>query len=371
MNIVTLGLSITSAWDHGHATTYRALVRALTARGHELLFLERDSKRGLENSDLAEPPYCHARLYASLDELQRKYCGDIEEADLVVVGSHVPEGIAVADLVLKEARGCTAFYDFNTPVTLAKLQGAGAEYIERRQVGAFNLYLSFTGGPTLERLERKFRAQRARPLYCSVDEELYGQDPLTVRDVDLGYLGTYRVDCQPALEELLLSPARSWPAGRFMIAGAQYPASFEVPANVQRNAHLSPAEHRGFYNGLRFALNVTPPDMIEAGYSPSVRLFEAGACATPIITDEWRGLSSIFSPGHEVLIARSARDIVTYLHEVSDQERTAIGENARRRVLTSHTSAKRALELERYVAEVNPHLIGSTKLRGSRTVRMA
>jgi spore maturation protein CgeB len=133
---------------------------------------------------------------------------------------------------------------------------------------------------------------------------------------------------------------------------------------VTRIVHLSPAEHRGFYNRLRFTLNVTRRDMIDAGYSPSVRLFEAAACGTPIITDEWRGLSTIFSPGHEVLIARHARDVMLYLHDLPDSERVAIGERARRRVLQSHTSAHRALELERYVAEVNPNLIIEPAPRG-------
>ena len=360
MNIVILGLSITSSWGNGHATTYRALVRALAARGHQVLFLERDSAWYADNRDLPEPTYCHARLYRSLDELQRQYAGDIEEADLVVVGSYVPEGIGVADLVLRTARGCRAFYDIDTPVTLAKVQNGGATYLERRQIPAFDLYLSFTGGPTLERLERKFRAQRARALYCSVDQEIYGQDARASRDYDLGYLGTYSVDRQPTVEELLLQPARQWSDGRFVIAGAQYPDTLLVPRNVTRIVHLSPAEHRAFYNRLRFTLNVTRRDMIEAGYSPSVRLVEAAACGTPIITDEWRGLSTIFSPGHEVLIARHARDVMAYLHDLSEDERTAIGERARHRVLQSHTSTHRAMELERHVAEVNPKLILST-----------
>ena len=50
MNVVILGLSITSSWGNGHATTYRALARALAARGHELLFLERDSNRSRPNA---------------------------------------------------------------------------------------------------------------------------------------------------------------------------------------------------------------------------------------------------------------------------------------------------------------------------------
>ncbi len=172
------------------------------------------------------------------------------------------------------------------------------------------------------------------------------------------------------MNELLLEPARSLSGHRFVIAGAQYPESLEMPQNVRHVIHLSAAEHRAFYNRLGFTLNVTRRDMIEAGYSPSVRLFEAAACGTPIITDEWRGLSSIFSPGHEVLIARTARDVIGYLHDVSEAERKAIGERARHRVLASHTAAHRAMELERYVAEVNPNLNVSASLGGRQAARL-
>src|SRR5690606_11458224 len=36
LNIVMLGLSITSSWGNGHATTYRALVRELSRLGHRV-----------------------------------------------------------------------------------------------------------------------------------------------------------------------------------------------------------------------------------------------------------------------------------------------------------------------------------------------
>ena len=72
MNIVILGLSITSSWGNGHATTYRALVRALAARGHDVLFLERDAPWYAENRDLPEPPYCRARVYNDLAVVERR-----------------------------------------------------------------------------------------------------------------------------------------------------------------------------------------------------------------------------------------------------------------------------------------------------------
>jgi spore maturation protein CgeB len=352
MNIVILGLSITSSWGNGHATTYRALVRGLASRGHTVLFLERNAEWYEQNRDLPAPTYCRARIYDDRAELERTYAKDIEEADLVILGSYVPEGAAIADILLRLARGCTAFYDIDTPVTLASLKRGAVDYVEPRQIPLFDLYLSFTGGPTLERLERQFGARRARPLYCSVDPELYFQDKAVERDRDLGYLGTYSVDRQPTLDELLLRPAAGWANGRFVLAGPQYPESIAYPPNVERIMHLAPSEHPAFYNRLRFTLNVTRRDMIEAGYSPSVRLFEAAACGTPIISDDWPGLSTILAPGREILIARHARDVLAYLQDVPDVERTRIGVHARERVLESHTSVHRAMELEDYVLEV-------------------
>jgi spore maturation protein CgeB len=353
MNMVIIGLAMTSSWGNGHATTYRALVRALAARGHDVLFLERDVPWYAENRDLASPPYCRVRLYRDRDELARTCAAEIAAADLVIVGSYVPEGIAIADFVLRTAGGCTAFYDIDTPVTLAALQRDAAAYLERRQIPAFDLYLSFTGGPTLARLEREFGARRARALYCSVDPDMYFEEPEIAKTYDLGYLGTYSEDRQPAVEELLLAPARAY-GGAFVIAGAQYPHGLAWPANVEHVVHLPPAQHRPFYNRQRFTLNVTRRDMIEAGYSPSVRLFEAAACATPIISDAWDGLDTIFTPGREILIARHAADTLAYLRDLPESDRVAIAQRARAVVLESHTSAHRATELEQWVAEVLP-----------------
>src|SRR5215218_6674278 len=99
MKIVILGLSITSSWGNGHATTYRGLVRELSARGHDVYFLERDMPWYAANRDLPEPPYGTTILYSDIDAL--KHYGDlVRSADLVVVGSYVPEGVIVGQWVL-------------------------------------------------------------------------------------------------------------------------------------------------------------------------------------------------------------------------------------------------------------------------------
>ena len=350
MKISILGLSITSSWGNGHATTYRALVRALASRGHEVTFYERDAPWYADNRDLPEPPYCQTRLYADVPHLAALAEADLRTADLAIVGSYVPDGVAVGDLVLRAARGLTAFYDIDTPVTLARLEGGGTDYLSAPQIPRYDLYLSFTGGPTLERLQQLYGAPLARPLYCSVDPDLYFPEPSTL-SWDLGYLGTYSADRQPVLDRLMLEAAARMPASRFVVAGPQYPDSVRWPDNVERIVHLAPGEHRAFYNALRFTLNVTRADMVKAGYSPSVRLFEAAACGTPIISDAWKGLDRFFTPGVEILLSRNARETRGYLRDMDDATRRAIAARARSRVLAAHTATHRAIELEGYVAE--------------------
>ncbi|HZB26036.1 MAG TPA: hypothetical protein VE379_07880, partial [Vicinamibacterales bacterium] len=160
MRIAILGLALTSSWGNGHATTYRALMKALCARGHDVLFLERDVPWYAENRDLPQPPYGSVALYESVAELRTSYAAEIESADLVIIGSYVPDGIAVADLVHGLATGVTAFYDIDTPVTLARLDAGQVDYISRTQIPRYDLYLSFTGGPILERLRVEFGAPR-------------------------------------------------------------------------------------------------------------------------------------------------------------------------------------------------------------------
>src|SRR6266496_4368897 len=110
-DIVILGLSVTSSWGNGHATTYRSLIRGLAARGHDILFLERDVPWYAAHRDLPNPPFCRTSLYGTLADLECLHRHDIAGADLVIVGSYLPEGVAVADWVLRTARGTRAFYD--------------------------------------------------------------------------------------------------------------------------------------------------------------------------------------------------------------------------------------------------------------------
>lgn len=351
LKIVIFGLSITSSWGNGHATTFRALVKALARRGHSVTFLERDVPWYADHRDQPDSPYATVRFYKSLEEAKDQFAALVRDADLVILGSYVPEGIALGDWIVATASGTTAFYDIDTPVTLAGLEAGTVEYISRALIPRFDLYLSFTGGPTLDYLERECGSPCARPLYCAVDLDLHAAAADVQARWALGYLGTYSDDRQPKLQRLLLDPASQLADEAFVVAGAQYPSAVSWPSNVLHIEHLPPRDHAEFYCAQRFTLNVTRADMVARGYSPSVRLFEAAACGVPIISDSWPGLDTFFEPGKEILIAETTEDVLTILRQTSDASRAAIGAAAQNRVQRDHGADRRAQELEDFYRE--------------------
>jgi spore maturation protein CgeB len=228
-------------------------------------------------------------------------------------------------------------------VTIEKLRAGDAEYLSADLVERFDLYLSFTAGPALDVLADEFGARRPEPFYCFVDPEAYAPVEAPERWA-LNYLGTYTAGRQPAVDELLVRPARVRRDDRFALAGPMYPSDIQWPANLERIEHLPPGEHPSFYRGARFTLNLTRPEMRALGYSPSVRLFEAGACGAAIISDA--------RPGQEILIARHARDVLEILEQTTREEALALGRAARARVLGEHTADRRVEFLHELVSEV-------------------
>jgi spore maturation protein CgeB len=270
-----------------------------------------------------------------------------------VVGSYFPDGIRAAEEVFESRVAVKTFYDIDTPITVATLSEKGStEYLRGDQIKEFDVYFSFTGGPMLREIELRFKASKVAPLYCSFDPQKYKKFPVAKRYAcEMSYMGTYAPDRQPKLEELLFGAAQQMPESKFLVAGPQYPKSVEWPANVRRIMHLNPRWHPHLYSSSRLTLNVTRRDMVIAGYSPSVRLFEAAACAAPIVSDNWPGLDSFFAPGTEILLPASSREIVRYLREWDPVELQRIGEAAQARVLGEHTSARRAQEFETAVEQ--------------------
>lgn len=353
MKIVIYGLTITSSWGNGHATTYRALAKALARRGHTIDFVEKDVEWYRSNRDLPQPDFCKVYLYDDWNESARTLLSLSSDADAIIIGSYFPDAIRTTKALLDAGYGPLIFYDIDTPITISHLHAYGrTEYLDAALIPHYSTYLSFTGGPVLRQLEVRFGSPRAVPLYCSVDPDLYKPTgTLPEYSCDLSYLGTYAHDRQSMLMRLLSEPAQSLPTAGFLVAGPQYPPDILWPANVRRIVHISPHSHPAFYSSSRFTLNLTRENMTAAGYSPSVRLFEASACGAAILSDEWDGLDEFLTPGQEILTPKDQYEVTDILINFPEIERIRLGQRARDRMLAAHTSTHRASQFEDIVAQ--------------------
>jgi len=347
VKIVIFGLTLSSSWGNGHATLWRGLITALSLRGHEVVFFEKDVPYYATHRDFTSFPGAELVLYsnwAGATALARRH---VIDADATIITSYCPDANAAANLTFDTSPAALhVFYDMDTPVTLARVNaGELVEYLPAAGLRSFDLVLSYAGGAALTAARSLLGARRVAPLYGHVD-------PLTHRPVDAGpgpradlsYLGTYAYDRQVKLERLLIAPARSRPNKRFMLGGSGYPDSFPWAQNLWFVRHVPPARHPWFFCSSRLTLNVTRAEMAACGYCPSGRLFEAAACGTALLSDSWEGLDQFLRPGEEILIANSTEETLSAL-EYSDEELTRIARAARERVLSEHTAAQRAQEL--------------------------
>ncbi len=346
--IIIFGLTVSSSWGNGHATLWRGLLRALAGAGHHVTFYEKDVQYYRDARDLTElPGGGELRFYGTLDEVRREARERLNSCDLALCTSYCPQGADVAELLLNSRAAVKAFYDLDTPVTLDALDsGKYPEYLPANGLSDFDLVLSYTGGRALDELQAKLGARRVAPLYGWVDPvQHHPVPPEEHYRADLSYLGTYAEDRQTGVESLFVEPARRLPASRFLIGGAQYPGSFPWTENMHFHRHVPPAAHPAFFSSSRWTLNVTRRAMAAYGHCPSGRLFEAASCGTPLISDRWEGLDEFFTPGEQVVLARTAED-VTAAMGLSDAERLRIAAAARERTLAEHTAAARVRTLE-------------------------
>ncbi len=347
MKLVIFGLTVSSSWGNGHATLWRGLLKAFAQRGHEVVFFERDVPYYAAQRDLTQLPMGELCLYDSWEDVLPIARRHLADADVGMVTSYCPDGRAASELVLGSNGQVSVFYDLDTPVTLSRLSaGESVSYLPLQGLGDFDLVLSYTGGNALTQLQTRLGARRVAALFGSVDPDIhYPVPPVEEYRSSLSYLGTYAEDRQRTLESLFVNPARMLPNRRFLIGGAQYPASFPWTDNIHFKRHLPPVEHASFYCSSRITLNVTRRAMAEMGYCPSGRLFEAAACGTPILSDSWEGLEEFFTPGTEILVARDTSEAIDAI-ELSDGELAAIAGAARERTLAEHTADRRAAQLE-------------------------
>jgi spore maturation protein CgeB len=356
LNIAFFGSSLVSAYWNGAATYYRGVIRALAARGHRVTFYEPDAYGRQERRDIPDPEWARVVVYSNGEEGVCRALADARGADLIVKASGVgvfDELLERAVLEYQRAGSLVAFWDVDAPATLDRV-GQNQDDPFRPLIPRYDLILTYGGGDPVVKAYKALGARVCEPVYNALTPETHHPAAPAPRfAADLGFLGNRLPDRESRVEEFFLRPALALPDRRFLLGGSGWDDK-PMSANVNYVGHVYTSDHNAFNCTPRVVLNVNRESMARYGFSPPTRVFEAAGAAACLITDQWEGIEMFLEPGREALLARDGAEVAEHVRSITPERAKQIGEAAYRRVLSEHTYARRAAQVEELLdARVN------------------
>jgi spore maturation protein CgeB len=348
-SIAFFGSSLVSAYWNGAATYYRGVLQALAARGHRITFYEPDAFDRQAHRDIPDPDWARVVVYPvdNTDGVSRAL--DVaRSADLVVKAS----GVGVFDALLetqvpaiRRPGALAVFWDVDAPATLDRVAANHGDPF-RELIPAYDMVLTYGGGPPVVAGYQRFGAQCCVPIYNGLDPVTHHPVPPEPRFAcDLGLIANRLPDRERRIEEFFFATAADLPNSSFILGGNGW-SDKPIPTNVSHIGHVYTREHNAFNRSARAVLNVSRNSMASYGYSPATRVFEAAGAGACIITDAWEGISEFFEPGREILVAGNGPEVAEALERLDPREARRIGGAARIRALAEHTYDKRVDVLE-------------------------
>jgi spore maturation protein CgeB len=353
MRISFFASSLVSAYWNGACTYYRGIVRALAARGHNVTFYEPDALDRQRHRDIPDPDWARVVVYDAPDPTTvRRTVAGAAEADVIVKASGVgvhDEVLEAAVLEFRRSGSLAVFWDVDAPATLGRLERDDEDPL-RALVPEYDLVLTYGGGERVVRRYERLGARSCTPIYNALDPDTHHPVPAEDRfRADLSALVNRLPDREARVEEFFFFAVESLPRRRFVLAGAGWGDRARAP-NLSYVGHVPPAQHNAFNSSPLAVLNVSRESMVENGWSPATRVFEAAGAGACIISDAWEGIEEFLTPGEEVVVCSSGSEVVEALEALDQATARRIGARARERIRAEHTDAHRARAVERLLA---------------------
>jgi spore maturation protein CgeB len=346
VNIAWIGSSLVSSYWNGAATYYRGLVRALALRGHHVTFFEPDAYERQQHRDIDDPPWAEVVVFDPEAWHLVPGSDPFTTADVVVKASGVGACDAELEAAVADSDGpVRIFWDVDAPATLAGLASDPRDPL-RALVPRYDLVLTYGGGDPVVDRYRSLGARDCVPVYNAVDPETH--HPTAAADrfaCDLAFLGNRLPDREARVDEFFFRAAELAPDRSLLLGGSGWDDR-PLPGNVRLLGHVPTTDHNALNCTPLAVLNVTRQDMVDNGWSPATRVFEAAGAGACLITDEWEGVEEFLEPGEEVLVARDGEAVAQLLRGLTPGVARRIGAAARERVLREHTYAHRAAQVE-------------------------
>jgi spore maturation protein CgeB len=346
VKIFAFGASILTSYWNGAATYYRGVYKYLARRGHQITFASPDAFGRQQHHDEGDFSYVNALVYQPAIDIEAML-EVAAEADVVVKHS----GLGVDDDLLErrvlelQPHSSVVFWDVDAPATLGRIR-ADAHDPFHAAVPRYDAILSYGGGPKAQQGYLDAGARAYYSIYNGLDPETHHPvppDPLLACDV--AFLGNRLPDREARVEELFLRAAELAPGKKFLLGGEGWGGK-PMPSNVRWIGHVSTGDHNRLNCSAGMVMNINRASMADFGFSPPTRVFEVSGAGTCMLCDDWAGIDDCFEPGTEILVIRTAEDVVEALNCHDAEARRCIGDAFQARGLRDHTYEQRALQAE-------------------------
>ena len=353
LRIAFFGSSLVSCYWNGAATYYRGIIKALAARGHQVVFYEPDAFDRQQHRDIADPPWAQVVVYKADRESARQALLEAQVADIIVKAS----GVGVLDewleqevLSLRSNDSHTGtiriFWDVDAPATLERIKNNDQDAF-RPLIAQYDLVLTYGGGQPVIDAYTSLGARLCRPIYNGLDPDSHFPVAADQRfAATLGFLGNRLPDREERVGKFFFKVAAAIPEAEFILGGSGWQEHAPQLPNLRYLGHIAAKDHNAFNCSPLAVLNINRSSMAATGFSPPTRIFEAAGAGACLITDSWQGIDRFLQPGKEVLTAESGEEVIALLRALTPAKAQAIGAAARQRVLAQHTYSHRIVELE-------------------------
>jgi spore maturation protein CgeB len=347
LKIFVFGSSITSAYWNGAATYYRGIYKELHALGHEIAFAEPDIYGRQQKRDHDPGEYVDVLVYDTPGQINAL----LERAsryDILIKHSGVgaeDELLEREVLQLRSPQRQIIFWDVDAPATLDRVEKNLADAF-RALVPQYDYILTYGGGPPVVEHYLSLGAAACIPVYNALDPATHHPVPPENELIcDLLFVGHRLPDRERRVEEFFLRAAELAPEKSFFLGGEGWSGK-PIPRNVRWIGHVSTRDHNRANCSAGLVLNINRESMVNVGFSPPTRVFEAAGAGACVITDYWAGIEEFFAPGSEILVARSGQEVASLLRSTPAANARRIGERMRQRALRDHCYVQRARQVD-------------------------
>ena len=367
MRLVLFCHSLISDWNHGNAHFLRGVAGELQARGHQVAAYEPAdgwSRRQLLADAGPSAIAAFHRRFPSLSslpiDLDRVDLDEVLDGADVVLVHEWNEHSLVKQIGRHKARGgryVLLFHDTHHRSV------SDAEAMGRYRLDHYDGVLAF-GEVIRQRYLRQGWGRRAWTWHEAADTSVFKPLPAPQLRGDVVWIGNWGDDERSAeLRSYLIDPVRALKL-RATVHGVRYPdaALRELAeAGITYGGWLPNYEAPQLYAQHLMTVHIPRRPYVRALPGiPTIRVFEALACGTPLVSAAWQDVEGLFTPGTDYLVASTPEEMRTHLRALAaDPElRRALAVSGLDTIRRRHTCAHRVDELLAIVQQVRSATTG-------------